>query len=372
MNQEKNASLYFSSSSSDKEYHLQLKAKEGGFIVNYQNGRRGGTLAIGSKTSQSVPYEKALKIYESVLKEKLGKGYTPSETGAAYQDTPNEKRFTGVLPQLLKAVDKSDVPGLVQNASYLAQQKFDGERRMVHSLNGGQTVRGINKLGIEVALPEAIAKELNDLRITALLDGEIIASSLFVFDLLEYDGKNLREEQYSRRLDVLESLFSTHAKAFEGAGLRLVPTARTLDQKHDLYARVEGAGLEGIVFKKCDAAYMQGCDKSGAQLKYKFIDSATVIVEGINEGKRSVRIVAFDAAGQQHALGNVTIPPNQPIPRANDIIEVQYLYAHRGGSLFQPVYLGARSDQNLEACTISQLKYKAQQNDLVQSRAVTA
>jgi len=43
-------------------------------------------------------------------------------------------------------------------------------------------------------------------------------------------------------------------------------------------------------------------------------------------------------------VGNVTIPSNHEVPQVGDIVEVRYLYYFRGGSLYQPVYLGKRSD----------------------------
>jgi bifunctional non-homologous end joining protein LigD len=57
-------------------------------------------------------------------------------------------------------------------------------------------------------------------------------------------------------------------------------------------------------------------------------------------------------------VGNVTIPPNHAVPAAGEIIEVEYLYAYHGGSLYQPVYRGKRTDLDLDACTTVQLKYK--------------
>ena len=62
-------------------------------------------------------------------------------------------------------------------------------------------------------------------------------------------------------------------------------------------------------------------------------------------------------------LGSVTIPANHVIPAAGAIVEVRYLYAYPGGSLFQPVYAGERTDQALEACDTAQLKYKAAHKD---------
>jgi bifunctional non-homologous end joining protein LigD len=57
-------------------------------------------------------------------------------------------------------------------------------------------------------------------------------------------------------------------------------------------------------------------------------------------------------------IGNVTIPPNKDIPSVGDIIEVKYLYAYKGGSLYQPSLLKPRPDLRVEECVIGQLKYK--------------
>jgi len=42
-----------------------------------------------------------------------------------------------------------------------------------------------------------------------------------------------------------------------------------------------------------------------------------------------------------------------------DVVEVHYLYALKGGSLYQPVYLGPCDDIESWECVVGQLKYKA-------------
>lgn len=59
----------------------------------------------------------------------------------------------------------------------------------------------------------------------------------------------------------------------------------------------------------------------------------------------------------------MTIPPNQPIPNAGAIVEVRYLYAFRGGSLYQPVYLGERDEIDPTECVVGQLKFKQEADD---------
>jgi bifunctional non-homologous end joining protein LigD len=46
-------------------------------------------------------------------------------------------------------------------------------------------------------------------------------------------------------------------------------------------------------------------------------------------------------------VGNVTIPANHALPKVGDLVEVRYLYHYPGGSLYQPIYLGSRSDKDL-------------------------
>ncbi|MBU6326796.1 MAG: hypothetical protein KGQ89_04130 [Verrucomicrobia bacterium] len=59
--------------------------------------------------------------------------------------------------------------------------------------------------------------------------------------------------------------------------------------------------------------------------------------------------------------GNVTIPPNHAIPAKDDVVEVRYLYAFKeSGNIYQPVYLGKRSDIPVSECMVEQPKYKSE------------
>ena len=59
------------------------------------------------------------------------------------------------------------------------------------------------------------------------------------------------------------------------------------------------------------------------------------------------------------SCGNVTIPANHIIPVVGKVVEVRYLYAiPQSNALYQPFYLGPRSDIDVEECLLTQLKYK--------------
>ncbi|MEN9634345.1 MAG: hypothetical protein RL077_2749 [Verrucomicrobiota bacterium] len=68
-------------------------------------------------------------------------------------------------------------------------------------------------------------------------------------------------------------------------------------------------------------------------------------------------------AGQP--IGNVTIPANHKVPAVGAVVETRYLYAYPDGSLYQPVYLGERSDVRQNECVVSQMKFKRDEDEAV-------
>ena len=92
--------------------------------------------------------------------------------------------------------------------------------------------------------------------------------------------------------------------------------------------------------------------------------TASCVVAAVSATKRSVALeLAGEGGGDRVPVGNVTIPPNHAVPRPGDVVEVRYLYAYPGGSLYQPLYLGRRDDVKPEECLLSQLKFKAAAGD---------
>lgn len=347
----KSVSLFYKDGSSDKEYHASIETSGEGFVVNFAYGRRGSTLATGTKTQSPVPLDKATKVFEKLVAEKTAKGYTPSAGGVAFAGTQNAGRVSGHQAQLLNPIDEPELEALFLNPEFVAQEKFDGERRaVVVNTTGAQ---GINRKGLFVALPEVVAAALVEtIPAETLLDAEQVGDILHVFDITRSNGVTVSDQPYRSRL---EHLARTVTKS---PSVRIVKTAITTAEKRALYADLQSRKAEGIVFKRVDAPYVAGRPNSGgSQLKYKFVDSAQVIVQAHND-KRSVQMAVVEEGGGTSSVGSVTIPPNKPIPAIGNIIEVQYLYAFPNGSLFQPVYLGERTDLSEADCNRGQLKYK--------------
>jgi bifunctional non-homologous end joining protein LigD len=352
-------SLYFCSGPSNKEYHAFLVEENGLYLVNFSFGRRGSTLQAGTKTQSPLPYEQAKKIFDALVRSKLAKGYTPGESGTPYEGTSSEKRSTGILPQLLNQIKESEVAGLVADQAFFMQEKKDGKRVLIRKESGDVT--GINRKGLAIGLPEPVAKIADTLEKSFVLDGECVGDVYFAFDLLSLGSKDMRGLEYDRRLRVLTDLLDGGSKGIPS--IRLIETARSLSEKAAMLARLKKEGREGVVFKDREAPYTVGRPASGgSQLKFKFYATASCIVSKHN-AKRSVSLELLDGGGKAVGVGNVTIPPNQAIPKEGEIIEVRYLHAFPGGSLYQPTCLGIRDDVERRDCVIGQLKYRAKDDE---------
>jgi bifunctional non-homologous end joining protein LigD len=79
--------LHYQDLRSDKVYNVQLGRADGGYVVNFQYGRRGSSLQSGTKTPEPAPYAQALKVYDKLVAEKTSKGYQEINSGTAYQNT---------------------------------------------------------------------------------------------------------------------------------------------------------------------------------------------------------------------------------------------------------------------------------------------
>lgn len=348
--------LHYREGTSDKVYQARVvpTAKDGLFSVEYAYGRRGSTLKTGTKTAQPVSHAKAHDILWKLVRQKLGKGYTPGPDGTPYSGTEREGTATGIRCQLLTPIDERELERRIADPRWCMQEKFDGRRMLVR--REGKRVTGINRRGLETALPQPVllaALAMPEGR--WLIDGEAVGDTLHAFDLLERDGHDLRSEPYAERLSTLEDLLDGRPDD----SIVPVATASGKPAKERFLRDLRKGNREGAVLKDLDAAYTPGRPASGgSQLKFKFHETASCVVSGIN-GKRSVAL-ALLAEGAQVPCGNVTVPANQAFPEPGDVVEVRYLYAMReSGALYQPVLLGRRDDIPPEECTVDQLKYKA-------------
>jgi bifunctional non-homologous end joining protein LigD len=350
---QESVTLYYREGSSDKVYQAAIEQSGEGFIVTFAYGRRGSTLQTGTKTSSPVPYASAKSIYDKLVQEKTAKGYTPGESGTPYQHSENQQRATGVLPQLCNPIEADEVKTYLADCVYWLQEKLDGKRVMIQKTSAGIT--GINRKGLIISLPSSIIKSAADIPSAYIMDGECVGDVYHAFDLLMLNTEDLRTQQYQHRHLALMNLLASA----QHPHIEFVEAVVKQTDKSRLYLKLRGARKEGVVFKRSDALYTPGHGDSWR--KFKFTTTGSFIVS-TNNSQRSVGLEVFDGKARVQ-VGNVTIPVNKAIPALGSIIEVRYLYAFRGGSLFQPVFLSVRDDLDVNDCRINQLKYKADDGD---------
>jgi bifunctional non-homologous end joining protein LigD len=290
------------------------------------------------------------------VNEKVSKGYrtdgdAPAATLAAISDRDGQR--ANVPIQLLNDVDGEELERLLDDPNVVALEKMDGVRCVI-LIGPDGAIAGVNRRGLIVALPGALAQALAALPHASTLDGELIGDTLYVFDAQAYAGEDLTGHGFLDRLNAVADDIS--ARCEDAPQIRVVP--HTIVNKRALLEKLRDANTEGIVLRDARAPYSAGRPNSGGPArKFKFVESATVEVVGQNDGRRSVAMRVYDG---EHAvdIGNVTIPANHVVPEPGALVEVRYLYAYDGGSLYQPVYLGRRTDLELADATLAQLKMR--------------
>ena len=341
--------LYYRDGRSDKVYRASIEPQGTGFVVNFAYGRRGSTMTTGTKTQSPVGYEEAKKIHSKLVREKMAKGYTPGEDGTPYSN-PDANKPSGLAPQLLNPVEEANLEALLDSPDHYLQQKHDGKRLILRKSEEG--IQGINRRGLFCGISETILIGAGKIAGTWTLDGEAVGDVLFAFDILELEGLDLRLQPYSKRLVILLNLLmGAQQNTIRWSDPWIDPF-----QKRRKFEEFHVEGSEGVVFKHKDAPYTAGRPASGgAQLKHKFVKTASVLVTDINE-QRSIGIGFVDRPGTS---GKVSIPANHPIPQVGSVVEVRYLYAMpESHALYQPVYLGEREDIDPHECVVGQLKFR--------------
>lgn len=347
--------LYYRQGSSDKTYQASIQPQDGGYVVQFRYGRRGSALQSGQKNPVPVPYDQAKSIYDQLVAAKVNKGYTPGEDGTPYQHS--DKFSTGIHCQLLNPVEEDQVEKLLADPAWWLQPKHDGRRLLIEKR--ADKVIGINRLGLSVALSETLVQEAAQCSLDLILDGEWVGDTFHAFDALLIGNDEIGGLRYAERYLRLMNLLAS----FQHLHIQLVQTAFTSRQKAELFDQLQKAHAEGAVLKRIDAPYIAGRPANGGpQLKKKFVTTASFIVGKINS-KRSVSLLLFEG-DKIRTAGNVTIPPKQEIPQIGQVVECRYLYAFQeSGAIFQPVFLGVRTDITSEECTTAQLKYRAESKE---------
>jgi len=356
---------------SDKVYLIHLvDAGNDTATVLVEWGRWPTPNRTGTKTPDPLPMAEAQAVYDVLLKEQVVKKKYKVVDGGTEGPVliPGEtKEDSGLRPQLLNIIEAvttellmAAIERLVRDPAWIEEEKENGRRHMIDVESG--RARGINRKGEYVGLVGEVAAELIE-RLKAygrtVLDGEQVGPLFRVFDVLFWNGEDVRALPYIKRLAIAETLV-------EGlAHVRFVDYATSTEDKRRLLERLRVENNlahrlihEGVVFKRAHSSYEPGRPATGgAQLKWPFFAEADVIITAGRPGKRSVGMELRDGT-KRVPVGNVTIPSNCAIPSVGVVAKVRYKCAFEGGSLFQPIWQNEiRTDKSPDECTLAQLWY---------------
>ena len=281
-------------------------------------------------------------------------------------------------PMLANPSELTDLSHVIDNDNLVVEQKVDGHRLLATSSGGDFPPTFLTRNGTPYSkrLPESLRNlrfpfDDGTLPVGAwVLDGELVGDTYWVFDILAVPTVDLGVNTPLRqRRAVLEAAFA--GDAFPG--IRLVPQAKTREEKIALAEVALRENFEGLMIKKADSLYISG-GRTDAWLKLKFVTTADVIVLDVrDDGKESVRLGLFEGSGWTSEDDYVNSDDNHTVVEVGrasligkekngviskgDVIEVRYLYTGNGGRLYQPTIVGRRADKKGYECGTDQLKY---------------
>jgi len=362
----KSVRLFFQEGTSDKVYNATLLEDGGAYSVHVAWGRRGGALQEGHKAVR-VSRAQAERTFDKLVREKRNKGY--EEVSATVQPATvappvgqgsgskapaagTRRAKVGHAAQLLTAIDDDDLDRFMADNAMVAQQKLDGVRVIVHV---GDTLLATNRAGQPTQMARGALDGLAYIPKGTILDGEVLGTAYWLFDVLQLAGDDVRNRGYLERWQLLDEELEP---ALTGDA-RILPLARGPRAKRTLHDKLRRAGCEGIVFKDRDAPYAHG--RVTTQRKYKFIKSADVIiVENVGNAYRMVVYDGRKLCEVGRVFAGTTNASRQDLDArlasgASVVAEVRYLYATDDHQLFQPVFVCIRDDKVASACVRAQL-----------------
>jgi ATP-dependent DNA ligase len=423
-------SLSCQEGTSDKVYHMQLCRVEGGFIVNIQHGKRmydvpdedksqSALQKLSKPDSGPTTYEKAKELFDEKFKEKLQRKryeyyqsghvvnmqssmYNPqaasSQPVVAQQTLIQPEALvltgTGYIPQLLNATTPGGCESFLADNSYYASPKADGIRFML-GLVGGE-IAASNRRGEGIAVPRHLETalaglvEATDNSKGLCLDGELVGSTMYVFDILELAGQALSPRSdrqhtpmpYFIRARQMQRLSREYA-AWRGAQpdeamIKFLPIARSEKEKRKLFRELLNSSAEGIVFTHIQSVLRPGKPNSGGdRFKFKFNKEIDCVVKTTDRRSFECFVyhnaqpvsVGFCASGVTDSIFNELLMAERR--GETKVAVVRYLYATggitEGGKLFQSTFLNFRTDKRPEECLASQLE-KTNRNVLEEIR----
>jgi len=211
-----------------------------------------------------------------------------------------------IFPMLLERGTEADI----ERSDMVLQRKYDGSRIIV--IKGADIEMWTRSWKNEISgfYPEVV-EELRKL-VDGIYDAEMTffdangddsiltvlsppgsearigkTPKLMIFDVLEYDGQDVRNLTFEERQHILVTLL-------KDKGFKHIEKIISITKNKTAYLeKLRQRGLEGAVLKRCGSRYVEGT-RSKDWLKVKFWRSDDVIILGATKGK-GVRASTFGA-----------------------------------------------------------------------------
>jgi bifunctional non-homologous end joining protein LigD len=199
-----------------------------------------------------------------------------------------------VFPPMLATL--SDEPPADDDA-WVYEIKYDGFRAVVGIADGDLAMWSRNELDLRSRFPK-IAQQLSKLKLdNAVLDGEIVATdaagvprfqllqggaseTIFFFDILWLDGKDLRKHTCEERRAILE-------KVLRKAPAQIAPARRLEMSGAEALKLAAEAGYEGVIAKRKTSTYQPR--RSKEWLKLKALKGQELAIIGWNPSTHSTK-----------------------------------------------------------------------------------
>ncbi|HEU4837530.1 MAG TPA: non-homologous end-joining DNA ligase [Pyrinomonadaceae bacterium] len=201
-------------------------------------------------------------------------------------------RLDFISPMLARPVNE-----LPSGAGWVYELKLDGYRALVLKTRGGTTLFSRRGNDLSNNYP-TITRAFSFLPDDTMVDGELVvldeqgrptfsalqksrftpdALHFYVFDLLVYQGRDLRKLPLVQRRELLEGYVLKGMRD----PVRLSTVFNTSPKR--LIAAAKKTGLEGVIGKRGDSRYESG-ERSGAWVKYKTNKGQELVIGGYKPG----------------------------------------------------------------------------------------
>lgn len=318
------------------EYHAGASRKF--WRITYADGPSycvtfGRIGTIGQSQTKTFPTPEAAAVaVRRMIESKLAKGYARANaTGVDLDATaavpkpapvPASERF---LSMLCLSTPESELPALVADRERIFEPKLDGDGVVVQIVSGVVTALGRQGQVVKHNPLFQTGKHAAELArlgmVTLKMDGELIGTTLHVFDL-PLAGPVTRGTPWADRHAALVTLFDTWQP--DPACFRLVPVASTPAAKSKLVKTQRARGAEGVVVKHQYGLY-RNAERHDDCRKVKFTHEADLVVIAVRpNGKDNAHLGAY-RNGELVKVGQCSLI-GKPIVHVGDVVVVEYLY----------------------------------------------